>query len=454
MSVSLVPRAVLGVALASFSFPLLSASAVAQSTVSLESVLSHADQHAPALIVARARLEEGVAARSGAERLLSDPFSVEVGAGPRVTETGATDFDMLVSLMQPIEIGGERGLRLAAADAFGDRRDAELEAARWQVHRDVHLAYHEAIVARVQLETESRLLQFAESLAEIARRRVETGDIGALELAMATAELAGARQGHVQAVADLRDARLALAELAGWPASDPPTPAGDLDSPAVLPPDATLVARALAEHPLVRALEAAIAEQHARAELADREAIPTLDVGLSFAREGSAGSPANYIGLLVLGVSIPFWDANTEERAMARAELSVAEAELEAIRGAIEARVLRAASAVRAASERVRIFQADVLPGFEQNIVLLQQAFTLGELDALQVGTATRRLLEVQANALEAFAEYHRALAELESQVGGEVVEDDAHGVAGEHAPTEDATAPTHEVIDAEGAER
>ena len=390
-------RALLGVGLVSF----FSASAVAQSRVSLETVLAHADVHAPLLVAARARLEEGVAARTGAERLLSDPLSVEVGAGPRIPESGGADYDLLISLMQPIEIGGERGLRMLAAAALSDRRQAELEAARWQVHRAVHLAYHEAIVARVQLETEVRLLEFAEGLAEIARRRVETGDIGALELAMATAELASARQGHVQAAARLLDARLALAEAAGWPASDPPTPLGDLDSPAVLPGDSVLVARAIAEHPLVRALEAASAERRAQAELADREAIPTLDLGLSFAREGSAGSPANYIGLLVLGMAIPLWDANSGERAMARAEVSVAEAELEALRGAIEARVLRAASAVRASSERVRIFQTDVLPGFEQNIVLLQQAFMLGELDALEVGTATRRLLEVQSNALE-----------------------------------------------------
>jgi cobalt-zinc-cadmium efflux system outer membrane protein len=429
MSVCRASRAALGWVLASCSvWCSVGVSAQSPPPTSLEVVLAHADQHAPSLIVARARLEEGLAARSAAERWLSDPLSVEVGAGPRVTDGGSADFDVLVSLMQPIEIGSERGLRLDAAGALRDRRDAELEAARWQVHRDVHLAYHEAIVARVRLETETRLLEFAESLAGIARRRVEAGDIGALELAMATAELAGARQGHVQASAELSAARLTLAELAGWSAAEPPTPAGDLDSPAALPTDAALVARATAEHPMVRALEAAIAEQRARAVLADREAIPTLDLGLSFAREGSAGSPANYIGLLVLGVAIPVWDANTAERAMARAELSVAQAQLDALRGAIEARVLRAASAVRAASERVRIFQTDVLPGFEQNIVLLQQAFTLGELDALEVGTATRRLLEVQANALEAFAAYHRALAELESQVGGEVVEDEAHG--------------------------
>ena len=88
-------------------------------------------------------------------------------------------------------------------------------------------------------------------------------------------------------------------------------PAGELGAPAALPADPELVALAVAESPLVRSLGAAVAERRALVELADREAIPTLSVGLSFAREGAAGSPASYIGLATLGVAIPVWDANT-----------------------------------------------------------------------------------------------------------------------------------------------
>lgn len=413
----------------------------AQGPIALETILAHADQHAPALISARARLEEGEAARRSAERLLTDPLTIEVGGGPRIADATGSDFDLVVALLQPVEVAGERGLRIDAADRLSDRRDAELEAIRWQVHREIHFAFHEAIEARVRLEAELQWLAFTERLLEIARGRESAGDVGPLELAVAEAELAGVRQRFVEAEARYLDARLEMSEIAGWPASTPPLPLGGLDAPGAMPDVDELVARAQAEHPVLRALAAAVAEEHARADLADREAIPTLDIGLTFAREGSAGSPANYIGMLVLGVAIPVWNPNSAEREAARAAISVAEAELDALRSAIEARVRRAAASVRAAAERVRIFQDDVLPGFERNLALLEHAFQLGELDALEVGTATRRLLEVQANALDAFAEYHRALAELEVQVGAEVVADEEHG-------------PRHDSDITEGSER
>lgn len=407
-------------------------SASAQDRVSLAQVLAHADANAPDLVVARARVEEGLAARRGAERLLSDPLSLEVGAGPRIAEGTGEDFDLLVSLTQPIEVAGERGARLDVSDRLRDRRESEVEAIRWQVHREVHLQFHVAIEARVRGEAAERRRVLAARLAEIARRRFEAGDIPELDVALATAELASAEQEIVRARGILREAVLSLAEASGWPARSAPMPLGGLDEPGEIGDDATLVARAQEGHPVLRALEAAVAEQNARVRLADIEASPTLDLGLSFAREGSAGSPANYIGLLFAGVAIPLWDANGTERAATRAALSIAEVERDALRGMIEARVLRAAAILRAARERVIIFVRDVLPGFERSIELLTQGFDLGELDALEVAGASRRLLEVQANALDAFGDYHRALAELEAQVGTEVVADAAHDAGDE----------------------
>lgn len=412
-----------------------SAAAAQDRTVSLEAVLEHADLYAPQLVVARARVEEGRAAETGASRLLSDPLLVELSGGPRFAEGTGEDFDLLLAIRQPIEVAGERGARLNAASRLIDRREAEVEAVRWQVHREVHFAFHEAIEARVRLEASERWLAFAEHVAAIARRRAEAGDIGRLEAELARAELASARQLHVEARAHFEDARLVIAELSGWSAESPPYPAGELDPPRRVPEDDVLVARALDGHPMLASLEAALTERAAFLEAADREAAPTLDVGLSFGREGSAGSPANYIGLLTLGVAIPIWDANGEARASARADVSIAEAERDALRSTVAARVLRAASSLRGARDRVQIFIDEVLPGFETNLSLLEQAFAAGELDALDVATATRRLLEVQANALDAFAEYHAALAELEAQVGSEVIDDEHEDVRSEEAP-------------------
>lgn len=406
---------------------LVSTPLLAQERVSLEAILQHADTHAPAIVVAEARRDEADAERRGAERLLSDPLRVEIAGGPRFAEATGEDFDLLLSITQPIEVAGERGARLDAAAALGARRDAELEAVRWQVHREVHFAFHEAIEARVRTESAERRHGLATRLAEIARARHGAGEIPELELAVVLAELASANEDLVRTRGAYEEARLLLAELAGWPATSPPVPLGDLDQPATVESDEALLDRAHTGHPLLRALDRAVSEREARVRVADVEAAPTLDLGLSFAREGSAGSPANYIGLLVAGVAIPLWDANGEARWAARASLAIAEAERDSLRGIVDARVLRAAVTLRTARARIEIHQRDVLPALERTVALLARAFELGEIDALEVAGATRRLLEAQASALEAFASYHHALAELEAEVGSEVIEDDAH---------------------------
>ncbi len=207
-------------------------------------------------------------------------------------------------------------------------------------------------------------------------------------------------------------------------------PAGTYDAPGAFPSDEELVARAVEHHPELAARRAAIAAIAADTAVADVEAFPIVDIGLSFVREGAAGSPANYIGMLTLGMSLPFFDANTAARATARAQQRIAEAELAAFEATIDARVRRAASALRAASERINLYLTEVLPGFERNRALLTTAFELGEIDALAASVGRQRLLEVQSDALDAIAEYHRALGDLESQLGSELTPDVTHATS------------------------
>ena len=115
----------------------LSARAVAQeegALVSLDAVLLHADTHAPLLMLARARLEEGTALEEGAERLLSAPLRADVGVGPRFADATGEDFDVLVSLMQPLEIAGERGLRQRTRKSRNRRQAGACANAR--AHRE------------------------------------------------------------------------------------------------------------------------------------------------------------------------------------------------------------------------------------------------------------------------------------------------------------------------------
>ena len=388
---------------------------------SLEDVLVYAESHAPLLLAARARLEEGVAAQEGAAPLLRDGLSVSFGAGPRLQEDGQGDADMLLAISQPIEIGAQRGTRMNAADRLLAQRDAELEAARWQVHREIHLAYHHALHDRARVLSEDGWIVLAQEVLRIATARSTVGEGAAIEQVIANAELAQARQRRLVALADFQSAILTLAEVSGWDASNPPEPSGNLDAPELLPTDEQLIATAIEHQPLVRALAASIATARADITREEREAIPTLQVGLQFSREGAAGAPANYIGLLILGVAFPVWQQNTEARARAEAAMAIAQAQSDALRATIDARVRRAASTVRLSAERLRVYETAVLPGFEAALAGLTRAYEVGEIDLATLNAGRQTLHAVQVDALDAYTAYHDALAELETELGTEI---------------------------------
>ncbi|MEO0559660.1 MAG: TolC family protein, partial [Bacteroidota bacterium] len=128
--------------------------------VSLEALLEYAEIHAPAMVVARSRV--GLVREEEASAQLPFPANprVMVAAGPRLDDTGSADVDVMVQVFQPIEIAGERGQRRRVAQARRERLSSELGAVRWDVHRQLHAAFHLALLAREQVEVTGLVVEF------------------------------------------------------------------------------------------------------------------------------------------------------------------------------------------------------------------------------------------------------------------------------------------------------
>jgi cobalt-zinc-cadmium efflux system outer membrane protein len=387
----------------------------------LAELLSYAELHAPAVQIALRRRGHADAARKGAHPRLRENPTLEFGIGPRFGHTADRDFDFFASLGQPVEIAGERGLRLDAAFRLGEQLDAETVAARWEVRREVILAYRSAVVARERVTIADRIVGFTEEMLVIARRRLTAGDATGIDVRVAETELAQARQAKLAAEQDLRTARIRLAEVTGWSIETPPSVPAGLDAPRAVPTLAAVMEVAQARHPELRARQAAVAEAHSRVELADRQAWPAPVFGALVAREGSAGSPANYIVLGTLGLPLPFWQLNQGERARARVDEDVARAEESATARALQARIARAHAELVSASGRLSLFTSTVAPQLEDNLALLRRGFDAGEIPLLNVAVARDQFLAALRDALIAYADYYRALAELEFAVGAEL---------------------------------
>ncbi len=393
--------------------------------VSLSAMLEHADEHAPRMIVGRAELRRGQAAVDGAAVVLPSNLRAGVAAGPRFAE-GSRGVDFQLWLRQPIEIAGERKQRRETAAKFKELTDKELQETRWLVHREVHAAFHAALVARERWGVVNKLLVSTEELVSVAERRLRAGDISPLAVRLAEGELAQARQTALTAERGYRTAQLDLAEVAGWPPDPLPEPVGELDEPKRAPPVQDLVRLALQEHPGIAARASAVEEAEARVRLEDREAWPKPALGVMYTRESQPiiGNHEHVV-LGTLGLPIPLSQRNQQGRAVARAELAVRQAEQEAFRQALQARLARASTAVDSDANRIAAYGTEILPAFESNLALLRRAFELGEVDLLQVLVARERLLRIQQDALTAHQDYYRDVAALEAEVGMEIWPDE-----------------------------
>lgn len=390
--------------------------------VSLEQLLAFAQTHAPALQIAERQRGYGTAARDSASAVFTKNPTLEFGIGPRFDSEGTAGFDFTLTLEQPVDIAGQRGRRLRAAELMQRRLDSQASLVRWELRRRVTLAYRLAAIARERAQVETSLVRFADDMLGIARRRFAAGELSAIDVRIAQNDLAQARQALIAAEQAARQARLALCESVGWPLAHPPAVDAPLEPPQALPQLSHLLSLAAVNHPELRVRRADIAEAHARSESADAEAWPSPAVGAYVAREGhrralGAEGP-NYIVMGTVGITLPFWQQNQAERGRARADEALAQTQAEAAAVTLRARIAQAHSQLSAALQRLQLFTGEITPALEDSLSLLRRGLEAGEIPLLNVAVARERFLQTQRDALEAYAEYYRALAGVELATG------------------------------------
>ncbi len=386
--------------------------------VSLAELMAVAERDAPGARLAAGRRAYADAAHSGADPLFSQNPTAQLGIGPRFAGN-SRGLDVQAALGQPIEVAGERGLRLDAARHLRDQLDAEAAAARWDIRREVTLAYRLTSVAQFRVTASSRWVALADEMLAIARRRLEVGDIGVIDFSIAQVDAAHARQAMLSAEQELRAVQLRLCEVSGWPLEEPPNVGGSLEPRRAVPALVELLSRANEQHPQLRAGRAASAEAVARARLADREAWPAPTLGVQYTREGSLAGPANHIVLGTLGLPLPLWQSNQAERARTRVDAEVARIEAAASAQHLRLAIARAHSDLESASARIELFNSTIKPALETGLTSLQRGFEAGEIGARDFALAGERFLSAERDALAAHADYVTALSELESALGG-----------------------------------
>jgi len=235
-----------------------------------------------------------------------------------------------------------------------------------------------------------------------------------VEVAQAQAMLVEARQAQ-------RSLRHRLAGVVGWPSPELPEVEGDL--PAVQPAlSARQLLALMAEyHPALRTRELAVLAGREHLRSANREAVPSPTVGVAYESEAAPTGEGRHQSWTVrMIIPLPIWSQNQVARARAEAELVLADREREETITRLRVEIREATSALNAAAERVTLYENAVVPQLEENLVRLERAYELGEVDAHEVFQTRARLLEGISGYIDARVAYFDAAAALKQVVGTE----------------------------------
>lgn len=375
--------------------------------VTYERALALARQQAPELAAARARARE---AESRVEAASVWRFNPEVSGdlGPRFGSSGNA-IDWSVSARQRIEVGGQRGQRVDAAQAGAVAGVARSEDARRLLLRDVSLAFIATLYWERRIALAQENLQVAEAIGRVATRRHDVGEAGGLEQSVSALAVVRARSGLERARASHAQVEGRLKSQLGIPAATDLVCRGDLRQLRIPDPDPT----GLSRRPDLRALRAQIQQAEAEAALGRQSRVPDIALGAGYFRRESEDVVRG-----LFGISLPVLDHGQGTTAIAEARSERLRTELEASRSIATVAANAAQTTAAQLSAAARRFEAEGLETVERSERLATASYEAGAVPLGELLAVRRELVQAKLDYADLLLGAANARAELAASTG------------------------------------
>ncbi|XXF77133.1 TolC family protein [Myxococcaceae bacterium GXIMD 01537] len=363
------------------------------SELSLEEALALARQRTPILLEASGRVAEARGRVAGASPLLRENPNVELGAGPRELSDGTRALDFTVGLSQTVELGGKRSARLDSAHAAVAGATANHAEAQRQVLGEVASTFLRALHARERLRLARTTQEAARALLHSTQRRLEAGDVPAVDVNLARITLARASAVTASAEGDVTGTLAQLRVLLGMNANAPLGVRGDLEVLATQPLEAP---EPLPARPDILALEAQLAEARADRNLGIATAWPDVGIGVRYENEGN-----ETVLLGTLNIPLPVFARGQEARVTSDARARWLEQALELARSARRVEAEAALTRFRQLREAAELLRVEAMPVLADNEGLALKAYEAGELSLAEFFLLRREALDTRIQYLD-----------------------------------------------------
>ena len=302
-----------------------------------------------------------------------------------------------VQINQPIELGGQREARMAAADRATEAARFDLEARRHAVRSAVVIAFFDLLAVQERARIAETSLALAQRSSNAASRRVQAGKVSPVEETKARVAEANVRIELAQVRGEQVGARARLGAVMGQPLGNFVLQ-GNLAELPEAPAD-DIVRDRLDTAPGVRRAQLEVERRKALSAVEVSRRMGNMTVSLGAKRDQEFGrNQANVLEAL-----------RREDKA--RDELAAARLQVES--EAVQARERLVTSRTEA-----QALAAEVLPGAQSAFDAATKGFELGKFSFLEALDAQRTYLQARTQHLRALAEAQRAAADLNRILG------------------------------------
>jgi len=387
---------------------LVAGSGAAQEALTLEQALSLARERAPAVLFARARIEEA-RGRLSAASAIRNP-EVEAAAGGAISgEPRSAKVD--AGFLQDVELGGRRSSRIDVARAEMTSSIAEADDVLRRAQREVAAAFFRGLQAQERLALLAGAERIAEDTLEAARRRHESGDVALLDVNVARAAAARARSDVHGARSQLAASLAELRVLLGFSSEEQVRLDGKISTPRRF--DLEDLLEKAVERPDVRALQSELDAANAGLRLGQALSWPELGLGAVYQREEGQDFLLGAVRL-----SLPVFDRGEGVRAEARARAGRLTQELDARRRAVRIEVRAAFEIYDQQRAAVEELERDALGVVEENETLSKESYDVGQISLIELLLVRRQMLEIRSDHLSRLLDAAIASADLEASAG------------------------------------
>lgn len=343
---------------------------------------------------------------------------VETRVGPQQARLGISQ-----TFPWPGKLSGRKDAASRAARAAW----LQLEGVRLMTTERVLTAMHELAYLDAATAIARENLDLLASFEDVVRARYRVGAGSHPELVRVQVEL-GQLQDRLAQLTAMRAPTVATLNAALGRPGDTAIPALPPLPPLIADTDAArLVAGARASNPTLLALDEQGESERAMTEVARKDALPDVTVGLDYVVTADAANPSMPESgddpvMLTFGINLPLWRGKYEagvRESIAR-RLAVA-GDRDAQANRIEAAIARAWFDHTDADRRVRLYEQTLIPKARESLRASLTAFRSDQAGFLDLLDTERTLLEFAVSAQRARADRGEALARLNTLVGSPV---------------------------------